>query len=103
YALAGRRRRKMEDGGEKWEFVKLPALAEGDAETRRPGDAESEPPASAGGSFEEAGTTKQHEITKEIKKTENPRSAISDPQSTGPHAIPNPRSADPLGRSEGEA
>ena len=102
--LAGRLLREMEDGGEEWEFVKLPALAEGDAETRGPGDAESEPPASAGGSFEEAGTTKQHEITQEIKETENPRSAISDPQSTDSQsAIPNPRSADPLGRSEGEA
>jgi predicted phage terminase large subunit-like protein len=104
--LAGRLLREMEDGGEEWEFVKLPALAEGccDAEIQGRGDAESESPASAGGFFEEAGTTKQHEITRKIKETENPRSAISDPQSTDSQsAIPNPRSADPLGRSEGEA
>jgi beta-aspartyl-peptidase (threonine type) len=48
-----------------------------DGAVPRRGDTETEPPASTGGFLEEAGTTKQHEIT------ENPRSAIRNPHSKG--------------------
>ena len=48
-----------------------------DAEMEGRGETESEPPASAGGFLEEAGTTKQHEMTLKTQQEENPRSEIT--------------------------
>jgi len=100
--LAGRLLREMEAGGEKWEVVSLPALAEGDGETRGLGDAESEPAVSADGFFEEAGTTK-------IQETEDPQSDTQSNESktgtTKQHEITLKiqETEDPLGRRAGEA
>jgi nitrogen fixation/metabolism regulation signal transduction histidine kinase len=52
-----------------------------DAGTRRRGDAVTVPPAVAGGFLNEAVTTKQTEKTRKVQQTENPQSAIRNPQS----------------------
>ena len=78
--LAGRLLREMEDGGEKWEVVSFPALAEGDAEIRGHGDAEREEESEKG--------------RKRESEEENPQSAFRNPQSKNPPAAPTTPSAE---------
>jgi Uncharacterized protein conserved in bacteria len=110
--LAGRLLREMKDGGEEWEVVSLPALAEATERNlatdehgkSRIGDEEEFLAADEHGktrignkSGEEITTernlaTNEHEKTRKNKNIKNPKSGIRDP-----------KSADLLGRREGEA
>jgi predicted phage terminase large subunit-like protein len=78
----------MEDGGEHWDVISLPALAEATEKILATNEHEY---TRIGNENEEKLTTEQHGKARK-KKEKNPQSEF-----------PNPKSADALGRKEGEA